>query len=338
MLEFRVFIIYRPNNRSSYGKKVMTVSDKRTDRAIRVTWTGFFWNVLLMLFKLAAGIVGQSAAMIADAVHSLSDFVTDIFVVIGLSIVKKPADSCHKYGHGKVETLCSVIIGIMLFGVGTGILWSGTITIYKYFLGQAVYRPGLIALLAAVISIAVKEILYRYTIHAGKRIDSQALMANAWHHRSDALTSVGTTIGIGGAVLLGDKWRILDPLAAVIVSLVIIKVSIKIIYKNIQELLEGSLSEEIEQEILLNINRVKGVKNPHNLRTRRVGNAIAIDMHIMVDAKLSIVEAHNIATETEKKLRDKYGIGTIISIHVEPYVDLPGPTMNAPDRSNSKDK
>ena len=153
--------------------------DARTDRAIRVTWVGFFWNVALTAFKFAAAILGHSAAMLADAVHSLSDFITDVVVVVGFSIVRRPVDASHDYGHGKVETLCTALIGFMLVAVGGGILWSGVHKILHFIQGEALPRPGAVALMAALVSIAVKEALYHYTRRAGEAIDSQAVIANA---------------------------------------------------------------------------------------------------------------------------------------------------------------
>ena len=206
-----------------------------------VTVVGSGVNFLLLLFKFFAGIVGHSAAMLADAVHSLSDFVTDIIVIVFVRISSKPEDEGHDYGHGKYETLATAIIGIVLLFVGFGILWNGASSIYHFLHGGSLQEPGMLALIAALVSIVFKEALYRYTVFKGKKLNSQAVVANAWHHRSDALSSIGTAVGIGGAILLGNHWRVLDPIAAVVVSFFIMKVAVKLLIPCVDELLEKSL-------------------------------------------------------------------------------------------------
>lgn len=291
---------------------------KREDYAIRVTWIGFFVNLALTAFKLFAGIVGRSGAMVADGIHSLSDFVTDIVVLFGFNFVKKPADEDHEYGHAKYETLAAVIIGLLLLLVGFFILYSGITNIIRIATGGEFEKPSLIAFLAALISIISKEWLYRYTVHAGKKINSQAVIANAWHHRSDALSSIGTLVGIGCAIFLGDKWVVCDPIAAVIVSFFIIKVAIEIMRANAGDLLDQALSKEVEEEILFIIKSIEGVKNPHEIRTRRIGNDYSIDIHIEVDSEMSVKHAHKIATRVEEQVRNRYGEKTNIVVHVEP--------------------
>ena len=261
---------------------------------------------------------GRSGAMIADSVHSLSDFATDVVVLLGFQVVKKPVDKSHDYGHGKFETLVTTIIGLGLLWVGGAILWVGTKKIVQTTYGHALNKPGWIAFYAAIISIAVKEWLYQYTVIVGKKINSQAIIANAWHHRSDALSSVGTMLGIGGAILLGEKWRVLDPIAAIIVSFFIIQVAISISAGSINELLEASLNEETEKEILQIIKNTPGAQQPHSMKTRKIGNNIAIDIHVKVDKFLNVVQAHDIATLVEERLKDSFGRGTFISVHIEP--------------------
>lgn len=298
----------------------MKTTDIRAVKANRVTWVGFYTNLVLVVFKLAAGIIGQSAAMVADSLHSLSDFVTDIVVLITFRIIDNPPDKSHDYSHAKYETLASFLIGFALFLVGAGILWSGAKKIWLCLSGTSIESPGTIALFAAVVSIVSKEWLYRYTAKAGREINSQAVIANAWHHRSDAFSSIGTMLGIGGAILLGEKWHILDPVAAVIVSFFVMKVALMILGGSVQELTEGSLDEEIEEKIVETITKVKGTIEPHDLRTRRIGNTIAIDLHIYVETSLSVVDAHKIASEVEAALRDMFGQGTFVSVHIEPYL------------------
>lgn len=291
----------------------------RKKEIIRITLIGSLANFLLLIFKFLAGIFGHSSAMIADAVHSLSDFVTDIIVLLFINISSKPKDQGHDYGHGKYETLATSIVGIVLLGVGAALFWGGLNKIIGfYFKGEVLESPGKIALIAALISIVIKEILYRITLYVGKKEKSQAVIANAWHHRSDAFSSIGTALGIGGAILLGERWRVLDPLAAVLVSFLIMKVAIQLILPAINDLLEKSLPSDIEDEILAVINEMPEVKNPHNLCTRRIGNDFAIEVHIRVDGNTSVSRAHILTQAIENKLRAKYGPATHIALHVEP--------------------
>ena len=280
----------------------------------RVTIVGSVVNFLLLLFKFFAGIMGHSAAMLADAVHSLSDFVTDIIVIVFVRISSKPEDEGHDYGHGKYETLATAIIGIILLGVGFGIFWNGASSIYRFLHGGSLQEPGMLALIAALVSVAFKEALYRYTVFKGKRLNSQAVVANAWHHRSDALSSIGTAMGIGGAILLGNHWRVLDPIAAVVVSFFIMKLLIPCV----DELLEKSLPADVENEIQKIILSFPGVSSPHHLRTRRIGNYYAIEVHVRMDGKITLEEAHRTATAIENTLKEQFGKGTHVGIHVEP--------------------
>lgn len=286
---------------------------------MRVTLLGSLGNFGLLLFKFVAGILGHSSAMIADAVHSLSDFITDMVVLVFVNISSKPQDESHDYGHGKYETLATSVVGIVLLAVGIGLLWEGASKIVGYyFRGEVLESPGKIALIAAVLSIIIKEILYRITLHVGQRQNSQAVIANAWHHRSDAFSSIGTTIGIGGAILLGPKGRVLDPIAAVIVSILIIKVALQLVWPAINDLLEKSLPKDIEDEIIAIISETPEIKNPHNLRTRRIGNDFAIEIHIRVDGQMTVSRAHELTLQIESKLRQKFGPHTHIALHVEP--------------------
>lgn len=300
-------------------KQIQNPEDAARGKAIyKVTIVGSLVNFLLVVFKFFAGIMGHSAAMLADAVHSLSDFVTDIIVIAFVRISSKPEDEGHDYGHGKYETLATAIIGIILLFVGFGIFWNGATSIYHFLNGASLPEPGMFALIAALISIVSKEILYRYTISEGKKLNSQAVLANAWHHRSDALSSIGTAIGIGGAILLGNHWRVLDPAAAVIVSFFIMKVAVQLLIPCVEELLEKSLPAEVEDKIQETILSFPGVSSPHHLRTRRIGNYYAIEVHVRMNGKIPLEEAHRTATAIEDKLREQFGRGTHIGIHVEP--------------------
>lgn len=284
----------------------------------RVTLVGSVVNLLLLVFKFVAGILGHSAAMLADAVHSLSDFVTDIIVIVFVRISSKPEDEGHDYGHGKYETLATAIIGLILLFVGFGILWNGATSIWDFWQGGELKEPGMLALWAALASILFKELLYQYTVLKGRRLNSQAVVANAWHHRSDALSSIGTAVGIGGAILLGEQWLILDPLAAVVVSLFIMKVAIQLLVPCVEELLEKSLPAEVEEKIKQEILAFPGVTSPHHLRTRRIGSSYAIEVHIRMDGQITLEEAHHTATAIENRLKSEFGSRTYINIHVEP--------------------
>lgn len=293
-------------------------SKQREKEIYRITIIGGIVNCILLIFKFVAGILAHSSAMIADAVHSLSDLITDITVIVFAKISHKPKDKDHDYGHGKFETLAIAIISITLFLVGIGIFWQGFKKIYNSFHGELFESPGKLALWAAIISIMIKETVYQYTFVKGKKINSEVVIANAWHHRSDALSSIGTALGIGGAIFLGPKWRILDPIAAVVVSCFILGIAVKLTINCIDELLEKSLPDELENEIIDIVTSFDEVKNAHDLRTRKIGNYIAIDMHILMDGNLSLRESHQCTIFIENKLRKKFGENTYISLHVEP--------------------
>lgn len=284
----------------------------------RVTLAGGAANLLLLALKFAAGAAGNSAAMLADAVHSLSDFATDIVVLVFVRIANKPGDKTHGYGHGKYETLATAIVGLLLLAAGAGILWNGARAVAGFAGGQPVGKPGAVALAAALASVAAKELLYRYTAAAGRRLNSQAVVANAWHHRSDALSSVGTAAGIGGAVALGEGWQVLDPVAAVAVSFFIIKAAVQLLGPCLSELVEHSLPEELERRITDAALSFEGVSEPHNLRTRRIGNYYSIDLHVRMDGDLTLRQAHDTASAIERRLRELFGKETLTNIHVEP--------------------
>ena len=284
----------------------------------KVTLVGSVCNIALLTFKFIAGIVGHSSAMIADAVHSLSDFITDIIVIAFVRNSAKPQDESHDYGHGKFETLASFFIGLALIAAATGIIVSGALKIADWLRGEQLEAPGMLALWAALLSVLCKEALYRYTVIRGKALSSQALIANAWHHRSDALSSIGATIGIAGAILLGQRWTVLDPLASVVVGGMLVKVAVGLLRSSIGELTDSSLSQDTEREIEDIIRAFPDVIEPHNLRTRRIGNNVAIEVHIRMDGDLTLRHTHDRATEIEKKLKERFGEAAHITLHVEP--------------------
>ena len=296
----------------------MCVTMKRNREIYKVTLVGGLVNVLLLLFKFVAGIVGHSAAMVADAVHSLSDFVTDVIVLVFVHISSKPQDRSHEYGHGKYETLAMTLIGVALLVVAIGILYNGATKIYAWTNGEQLKEPGMLALWAALLSVLLKEGVYQYSMMKARQLKSQVVAANAWHHRSDALSSIGTAAGIGGAIFLGQRWTVLDPIASVVVGAFIVKVAVDLLSNGVSDLMEHSLPDAVEEEMLRIVGALPGVVNPHDLRTRRIGNHYAIELHILMDGDISLREAHNKASEVEDLLRARYGEDTHVAVHVEP--------------------
>ena len=284
----------------------------------KVTLVGSAGNIALMIFKFIAGFVGHSSAMIADAVHSLSDFVTDIIVLVFVSVSAKPQDRSHDYGHGKFETIATLFIGLALIAAAIGIIVSGVMALIDWAGGADLKAPGLLALWAALLSIVVKEVLYQYTVYKGKRLNSQAVVANAWHHRSDAFSSIAAAIGIGGSILLGDRWTVLDPIASIVVGLFLVNVAMGLLRTSISELTDCSLPQETEQEIEDIITSFPEISEPHNMRTRRIGNHIAIEAHIRMDGNMSLRDVHNITSQVEHRLKERFGNETHITLHMEP--------------------
>ena len=237
-----------------------------------------------------------------------------VFVRIGA----KPQDDSHDYGHGKFETLATLFVALALVGAAIGIIVSGSLKIARWLQGETLEAPGMLALWAALLSILVKEILFRITIAKGKALESPAVIANAWHHRSDALSSIGAAIGIGGAILLGQRWAVLDPLASIVVGGMLVKVAWDLLKVSTGELTDSSLSAETEREIEDIIRSFPQVSEPHNLRTRRIGNRIAIESHVRLDGNMTLDEAHDIVSAIEDRIRERFGHGTIVTIHMEP--------------------
>lgn len=299
-------------------ENILRDKKKREKEIYKVTLIGSAGNVLLVLFKFVAGILGNSAAMIADAVHSLSDFLTDIVVILFVHLGAKPQDDSHKYGHGKFESLAALLIGLALAAAAIGIIVSGSMKLVSWINGETLTVPGTLALWAALVSIAVKELVYRYTIVRGRQLNSPAMVANAWHHRSDSLSSIGAALGIGGAILLGEKWAVLDPLASIVVGAMLIKVSWEVMSGSFGELTDQSLSKEEEQEIVDIIRSYEDVSEPHNLRTRHIGKRTAIEVHIRMDGSVSLEQAHRRATDIENRLRERFGKETLVTLHMEP--------------------
>lgn len=293
----------------------------RTAKVTLVTLIGSVVNIILTVFKILAGILGRSTAMIADGIHSLSDLLSDIVVIVFVKISAKGRDKDHDYGHGKFETFATLIISLMLIVVAVNLMSGGINKIRQILDGGEVSSPGMIALWAAVASIVLKEILYRYTIIQGKALNSPMMIANAWHHRSDAFSSVGSLLGIAGAIFLGDKFVILDPITGCVISIFILVMAVKMSVPAIKELLDVSLPDDVEEKIEATAKSVKGVVDLHELKTRREGPGIIMEGHLVLDSEISLKEAHDISKKVEESLRKEFGLETQISLHLEPEDD-----------------
>lgn len=293
----------------------------RTAKVTFVTLVGSVVNIILTVFKIFAGVLGRSTAMIADGIHSLSDLLSDIVVIVFVKISAKGRDKDHDYGHGKFETFATLIISLMLIVVAVNLMSGGINKIRQILDGGEVSSPGMIALWAAVASIVLKEILYRYTIIQGRALNSPMMIANAWHHRSDAFSSVGSLLGIAGAIFLGDKFVILDPITGCVISIFILVMAVKMSVPAIKELLDVSLPDEVEQQIVSTAKSIQGVIDLHELKTRREGPGIIMEGHLVLDSDISLKEAHNISKKVEESLRKEFGSETQISLHLEPEDD-----------------
>lgn len=291
----------------------------RGKEARRITLMGFLVNAVLTFIKLIAGFVGNSQAMIADGIHSLSDFLSDIVVLIGFKFTDKPEDQDHPYGHGKFETVATVVIGVMLFFAGFSILKSGISSLYAFIKGDVPVRPGYIAVLAALASMAAKEVLFRITLKVGTKIESSAVTANAWHHRSDVYSSIGTFIGVAAAAALGNKWAILDPIASIVVSFFIFKVGIEIFMPSMNELLEKGVPQEEMDYLYELLENSEDVMAYHEVRARKLSNRFVIEFHLMVSPDMNITKAHDIATSIENEILEHFGEDSIVTSHIEPY-------------------
>ena len=295
-----------------------------TDRERRISFVtvwGAACNLVLTILKLCAGIFGHSAAMVADAVHSLSDLVSDAVVLVMVRISSKGTDKSHDYGHGKFETLATLTVSLFLMAVAIEMVVDNVSLISSVFNGKPLEKPSMIALWAALLSIVVKEILYRWTAAEGRRLESPAMIANAWHHRSDALSSIGSLVGIGGAILLGGVWTVLDPIVGCLIGVVIFAVSLKMAGPAIAELMEASLPDDVENEIMEIINSIDKIDSVHALKTRRSGRCIVIDADVVVDPEMTVALAHGLTVEAERALCRRFGPDTQISLHIEPSED-----------------
>ena len=272
-------------------------------------------NVVLSVFKIAAGIIARSGAMLADGIHTLSDVVTTVAVMIGMRLSTKPDDSDHPYGHEKIEAVVSKLLAILLAITAIGIGYNGI----KSIIHSNFVRPGMLALVAAIISIVVKEWMYHYTVRAAKKIDSPSLKADAWHHRSDAFSSIGTLIGIGGAIA---GIEILDPIASIAVCVMIIRVSVEIYIQAYNQLIDKAASQEDINKVNEIISGVKGVCCIDDIKTRIHGPRIFVDVEISVDGNLTVYEGHQIAQEVHDKIESNMPDVKHCMVHVNPYFKL----------------
>ena len=291
---------------------------RRQSRIVRITVAGAVVNILLAAGKLAAGLLGRSSALVADAAHSLSDLATDVAVLFCVRIASRPPDEDHDFGHGKFETFATFLIALTLFGVALGLLLESGPRILHALRGGRLPPPEPLALGAAAVSVVAKEILFRCTRRAGERLNAPAVVANAWHHRSDALSSVGVLLGVAGACFLGPRAAVLDPLAAALVALLVAGAAWKLAAPAVGELLEKSLPAAVEDELLRLVSADPAVRDPHNLRTRRIGAGIAVEVHVRVDPALSVLESHRIACGIENRIRERHGPWSHVIVHVEP--------------------
>jgi cation diffusion facilitator family transporter len=294
-------------------KKSEDIKSSRGKYVRKVTWIGLLTNILLSGLKFSAGYFGRSQALVADAIHSLTDTTTDIAVIAGSHYWSRPPDETHPYGHRRLETLITVFIGIMLAAAGLSIGWQAISTLHK----TPGMPPGWIALVAALISIITKETIYRWTAATGKRIRSPALAANAWHHRSDAISSFPVLIAVGGAMLF-PTWSFLDHVGAAVVSIFILHAAMKIIWPGISELIDAGAPGEVRKKILKIAERCDGVHEIHKVRTRFISTAIQVDMHIVVDGSISVREGHCIADDVKDQIIA--GIPDVLDVvvHVDP--------------------
>jgi len=282
----------------------------------KITWFGIGINAALITAKLAGGVLGGSRALLADAVHSISDFLSDILVLIGLEFFRKPEDELHPYGHGKIETLATIGVGILLLAAAFRIGYSASMAIYR----GSVPRPHVYTIYIAAASIILKEFLYQITVREGRKIKSEAMIANAWHHRSDALTSVITLGGITLSVYF-PKLRFFDSYAALLVSFFIVKISVDILKSAVKKIIDTSPSREFIDEACRIIRSVDGVVDCHNLTARYYADLIRMEVHVEVKPSLSVLESHTIANEVAERIKERFGNVANVLVHIDPYDD-----------------
>ena len=287
----------------------------------RVTYVGFFVNLFLVAIKFLAGFFGHSQALIADGVHSLSDTVTDIAILVGSRFWGQPADDSHPYGHAKLEMLVTLLIGGALFFVGLHLIYNAVGNLYEMILNQseAPRVPNVYALLAAISSIVLKEWLFRITAATGYRIQSSATVANAWHHRSDALSSIPVALAVGAVLVLGEQFAFLDPIGTIVVGLMIFYTAFEIVRPAFENLVDTSGDVHLADMINNRVVSIDGVQSVHKIRTRPLGASLyAVDLHIQVDPDMNVRQAHDLSHLIQNELRTKLPQIVETTVHVEP--------------------
>jgi len=280
-----------------------------------VTWVGMLVNILLSIFKIVAGYFGRSQTILADGFHSLSDTVTDVAIIVGVKYWCAPPDETHPHGHRRIETIITQFIGLALAAVAVGISYRAIVTLHE----MHSQPPEMIALIAGLVSIASKEAIYRWTVFVGKKIRSSAVVANAWHHRSDAFSSIPAVIAVGVARIF-PSWSFVDHIGAIVVSLFILQAAWKIVWPSLKELADTGASPELINEIESIILSTGGVISVHKIRTRKIGHGYQVDLHIQVDGGITVVEGHNIAEETKANLIRKGPNILDVIVHLEPKI------------------
>lgn len=294
--------------------------DQTVAVARHVTWVGFWWNAFLGVAKVLGGIFSRSSALVADGIHSFSDFFSDIIIIMMVGISRKKPDAKYQFGHGRFEALATLILSVVLILVALGILYEGIVNIIDFLKGGEIPRPGWVALGIILFSIVVKEWLYHYTRRAGERIKSEAVVANAWHHRSDSFSSLATLVGVGGSMFFGERWRILDPIAAIVVGIFIVVVGLQMAKPALGEMLGASLPKDKRRAIIHALKTTPGVRGYTAFRTFKSGFEGYVEVRIKVDADISVKEAHDIATAAEHNM--SHAVTDLVihaSTHIEPY-------------------
>ena len=284
----------------------------RVEVGTRVSFNTIIANAGLGVIKVIAGFLANSNAMIADGIHSFSDVITTIGVIIGLKLSNKPEDKCHPYGHERMESISSLFLAIVLFGVALGIGYGGVVNIVN----RSFVNPGVFAIVAAIISIVVKEWMYFYTMKYAKKINSSSLKADAWHHRSDSLSSIGALIGIIGA---RKGYPILDSLVAIVISVIIMKVAYDVIKESISQLVDKSAKEETISEVYRKLSDIEGIRRIDSVKTRQHANRIYVDIEVSVDSLLTVEEGHDIALRIHNSIEENSEVKHCM-VHINPFI------------------
>lgn len=293
-------------------KPALTTED-RFARAEKITWFGIVGNIALTAFKFLAGIIGRSQAMIADATESLSDLISTLAVLISFKISKKPKDADHPYGHGKAESIATAVVGIFIVLSGLYIIFKSGSSLIR----GNIAKPGLIALIAALVTIVIKEVMYRYVSAVGRRLESAVIMASAWDHRKDSITSLVTLAGITGA---RAGFPVFDPLVAVIVSFFIFKIGYDVLSSGSKELMDTALDQPTTNRIVEIAAKCRGVEHVY-VRARRIGQFISVDLKIDIDPNCTIVEGHAIAKEVKTRIMNEIENVSDVMVHINPHYD-----------------